>query len=650
MKYWVFINDNISGPFSIEEINSKKYLSKDLLLCPSEADGIAPSNWYFAKELPEFEKYLIESNIAVENNFDVDEIINSVYLEANPLSNKTDNADYDGLIIENNVLKEKLNIKEKENRDYKNKIKFLEVRINEIQKNLDSTLDLIKKYEEKLTSKDKEIERLSSEIEEIKKSKDKLEYVKKNEMVLNEKKDISSRDLEIKEELNNEETREVAVNESIKEDAKLPVKEETIGVEGLNNEVRKDVNPQSFEKTEIKIKEENISEIEKDLFDPFSLPSKKLNSVELETSLINNPESNFSDLNIAEKNLSRAPIEKDDSIFQLADIKLETVKSNLDLVENKNIEVVSSSIEESQKETNTVENSNLKLNETLQNAVFEQTLKNEVKNDIEKVDEIDKKEENQKTISEIKEDAIVQKEQIQQVVIEKEEIKNITKANKSDNKKVDDNPKERVADAKYSQRKTIKPVFKFTAILGFIFIFAFSIIFILRSGSNTESENKIIIKPKFPGESVDYAGQKSTSSITDASITQSQNLDVAKINENVRRSMDIVKNFELGNGKGKIQSWFSNNFSASNQVKEEWNATFLSGNLFVVQYRVLRYKQEPIVYLFEVDVEKNKIVRGINNNAIELLSDTQTRKKVITKPKINSKKIAENIEKDDEMF
>jgi len=618
MKYWVFINDNISGPFSIEEINSKKYLSKDLLLCPSEADGIAPSNWYFAKELPEFEKYLIESNIAVENNFDVDEIINSVYLEANSLSNKTDNADYDGLIIENNVLKEKLNIKEKENRDYKNKIKFLEVRINEIQKNLDSTLDLIKKYEEKLTSKDKEIERLSSEIEEIKKSKDKLEYVKKNEMVLNEKKDISSRDLEIK--------------------------------EGLNNEVRKDVNPQSFEKTEIKIKEENISEIEKDLFDPFSLPSKKLNSVELETSLINNPESNFSDLNIAEKNLSRAPIEKDDSIFQLADIKLETVKSNLDLVENKNIEVVSSSIEESQKETNTVENSNLKLNETLQNAVFEQTLKNEVKNDIEKVDEVDKKEENQKTISEIKEDAIVQKEQIQQVVIEKEEIKNITKANKSDNKKVDDNPKERVADAKYSQRKTIKPVFKFTAILGFIFIFAFSIIFILRSGSNTESENKIIIKPKFPGESVDYAGQKSTSSITDASITQSQNLDVAKINENVRRSMDIVKNFELGNGKGKIQSWFSNNFSASNQVKEEWNATFLSGNLFVVQYRVLRYKQEPIVYLFEVDVEKNKIVRGINNNAIELLSDTQTRKKVITKPKINSKKIAENIEKDDEMF
>jgi len=618
MKYWVFINDNISGPFSIEEINSKKYLSKDLLLCPSEADGIAPSNWYFAKELPEFEKYLIESNIAVENNFDVDEIINSVYLEANSLSNKTDNADYDGLIIENNVLKEKLNIKEKENRDYKNKIKFLEVRINEIQKNLDSTLDLIKKYEEKLTSKDKEIERLSSEIEEIKKSKDKLEYVKKNEMVLNEKKDISSRDLEIK--------------------------------EGLNNEVRKDVNPQSFKKTEVKIKEENISEIEKDLFDPFSLPSKKLNSVELETSLINNPESNFSDLNIAEKNLSRAPIEKDDSIFQLADIKLETVKSNLDLVENKNIEVVSSSIEESQKETNTVENSNLKLNETLQNAVFEQTLKNEVKNDIEKVDEVDKKEENQKTISEIKEDAIVQKEQIQQVVIEKEEIKNITKANKSDNKKVDDNPKERVADAKYSQRKTIKPVFKFTAILGFIFIFAFSIIFILRSGSNTESENKIIIKPKFPGESVDYAGQKSTSSITDASITQSQNLDVAKINENVRRSMDIVKNFELGNGKGKIQSWFSNNFSASNQVKEEWNATFLSGNLFVVQYRVLRYKQEPIVYLFEVDVEKNKIVRGINNNAIELLSDTQTRKKVITKPKINSKKIAENIEKDDEMF
>ena len=111
--------------------------------------------------------------------------------------------------------------------------------------------------------------------------------------------------------------------------------------------------------------------------------------------------------------------------------------------------------------------------------------------------------------------------------------------------------------------------------------------------------------------------------------------------------IDIVKNYQLGSGKGSISNWFSNTFSASNQVREEWNATYLSGNLFVVQYRVLRYKSEPIVYLFEVDVKKNQIVRGINNNAIELLSGSVTTKNVITK---KNKTIAENMDKDDEMF
>ena len=100
---------------------------------------------------------------------------------------------------------------------------------------------------------------------------------------------------------------------------------------------------------------------------------------------------------------------------------------------------------------------------------------------------------------------------------------------------------------------------------------------------------------------------------------------------------------------------FSNSFS-NKSVKEEWNATYLSGSLFVVQYRVLRYKQEPIVYLFEVDVEKGTIVRGINNNAIELLSSvgedfkkTQDNKRV-AKSNIKNKQIVEQIKNSSEIF
>ena len=45
----------------------------------------------------------------------------------------------------------------------------------------------------------------------------------------------------------------------------------------------------------------------------------------------------------------------------------------------------------------------------------------------------------------------------------------------------------------------------------------------------------------------------------------------------------------------------------------------MHGDILVVQYRLLRPKQDPLIYQFEVDAAKQDIVRGINNSAIELL-------------------------------
>jgi len=45
------------------------------LVCPYEMDGVKPSNWYFVKELPEFEKYFNRNVIVDELN--INEIINS---------------------------------------------------------------------------------------------------------------------------------------------------------------------------------------------------------------------------------------------------------------------------------------------------------------------------------------------------------------------------------------------------------------------------------------------------------------------------------------------------------------------------------------------------------------------------------------------
>jgi len=97
---------------------------------------------------------------------------------------------------------------------------------------------------------------------------------------------------------------------------------------------------------------------------------------------------------------------------------------------------------------------------------------------------------------------------------------------------------------------------------------------------------------------------------------------VPSVSENVKKSIDTVKNYNLANGKGTISNWFSNSFSNNKQVNDEWSSTLLQGNVFVVQYRLIRQKQEPLVYQFEVDVEKGAINRGINNNAIELLESS----------------------------
>ena len=92
-------------------------------------------------------------------------------------------------------------------------------------------------------------------------------------------------------------------------------------------------------------------------------------------------------------------------------------------------------------------------------------------------------------------------------------------------------------------------------------------------------------------------------------------------NENIRKALDVVKTYKLANGRGNIESWFANSFlsGGSGAANEEWTATPLHGDILVVQYRLVRPKQDPLIYQFEVDAAKSEIVRGINNNAIELL-------------------------------
>ncbi len=106
-----------------------------------------------------------------------------------------------------------------------------------------------------------------------------------------------------------------------------------------------------------------------------------------------------------------------------------------------------------------------------------------------------------------------------------------------------------------------------------------------------------------------------------------------------------MKGHRLPGGRGTIAAWFSNSFlsTSAGGMNEEWSATVLHGDVFVVQYRLLRPKQDPLVYQFEVDVAKGLIVRGINNSAIEVLefpSGDKTAAAAKPAPKAPAKKTA----------
>jgi hypothetical protein len=124
---------------------------------------------------------------------------------------------------------------------------------------------------------------------------------------------------------------------------------------------------------------------------------------------------------------------------------------------------------------------------------------------------------------------------------------------------------------------------------------------------------------------------------------QEQTMEPVKVappvttNDKLEKAVEIVKDYRLSGGRGTISSWFSNSFLASsaNQAEDKWTATPLHAAVYVVQYRLPRSRQDPLIYQFEVDVEENRLIRGINNNAIELL-DTGTSKTARAVPARNN--------------
>lgn len=87
------------------------------------------------------------------------------------------------------------------------------------------------------------------------------------------------------------------------------------------------------------------------------------------------------------------------------------------------------------------------------------------------------------------------------------------------------------------------------------------------------------------------------------------------------KALQIVKEYELPNANGKIADYFDRIYKTklAQGYSAVWSATPLHNNVYIVKYRISKTRLEPVVYLFQVDVAKNKLIGALNNITMDLV-------------------------------
>src|SRR5258708_19746934 len=51
-QYWVYLNDDVAGPYALEQLIRQRGFSRQTLVCVDDASG-KPTNWISPAEIPE---------------------------------------------------------------------------------------------------------------------------------------------------------------------------------------------------------------------------------------------------------------------------------------------------------------------------------------------------------------------------------------------------------------------------------------------------------------------------------------------------------------------------------------------------------------------------------------------------------------------
>lgn len=87
------------------------------------------------------------------------------------------------------------------------------------------------------------------------------------------------------------------------------------------------------------------------------------------------------------------------------------------------------------------------------------------------------------------------------------------------------------------------------------------------------------------------------------------------------KALAAVQNYVLPANRGTISSYFARLYQERLQqgYTASWSAEPLHNDIYIVKYRIAKTRTEPIVYVFQADVKKNRLTGALNNAALDLV-------------------------------
>ena len=88
-----------------------------------------------------------------------------------------------------------------------------------------------------------------------------------------------------------------------------------------------------------------------------------------------------------------------------------------------------------------------------------------------------------------------------------------------------------------------------------------------------------------------------------------------------QKALSIAQNHLLSGNRGTIASYLNHIYQdqLTQGYSGGWGVEPWYKNTYIVKYRLTKARKEPIIYVFQVDVDANKLTGALNNISLDLV-------------------------------